>query len=246
MISPLRWYISAFPRCTVTKSSCVAQRTNAPLGMLPLSAEMSPRRFTNITDLAHVPARLSRKPHKPECSMIQHILPKPRPLSLFSPRRSPPSCLGSFSSVRLHRCMRNHDVHCRKLEPQQNRHDIAGIRPCPSCRPGPGSEAPPPIGSCRQRRPGARRLPGYRGASGSSCEPATKVSTTSGEWRSRWHAQRRHKCAQAVRRKCRVIPHVVILDNSCAKPSLHLALTGNCARLPKWPWTRSLATTSTE
>ena len=33
MTSPLRRYISAFPRCTVTDSSCIAQRTNAPLGM---------------------------------------------------------------------------------------------------------------------------------------------------------------------------------------------------------------------
>ena len=38
----LRRYISAFPRCTVTDSSCIAQRTNAPLGMRPLSAAMSP------------------------------------------------------------------------------------------------------------------------------------------------------------------------------------------------------------
>ena len=42
--------------------------------------------------LAHVPARLNRKRHKPECSMIRHILLKQRPLGLFSPRRSPPSC----------------------------------------------------------------------------------------------------------------------------------------------------------
>ena len=44
--------------------------------------------------LAHVPARLNRKRHKPESSMIRHILPEPCPLGLFSPRRSPPSCLG--------------------------------------------------------------------------------------------------------------------------------------------------------
>ena len=43
MTSPLRRYISAFPRCTVTDSSCIAQRTNAPLGMRPLSAAMSGR-----------------------------------------------------------------------------------------------------------------------------------------------------------------------------------------------------------
>ena len=46
--SPLRRYISASPRCTVTDSSYIAQRTNSPLGMRPLSAAMSPRRFTNL------------------------------------------------------------------------------------------------------------------------------------------------------------------------------------------------------
>ena len=43
---PLQRYISAFPRCTVTDSSCIAQRTNAPLGMRPLSAAMSPRHLS--------------------------------------------------------------------------------------------------------------------------------------------------------------------------------------------------------
>ena len=47
MTSPLRRYISAFPRCTVTDSSCIVQRTNSSLGKRPLSAAMSPRRFTN-------------------------------------------------------------------------------------------------------------------------------------------------------------------------------------------------------
>ena len=51
MTNPLRRYISAFPRCTVTvtDSSCIAHRTNAPFGMRPLSAAMSPKRFTNYT-----------------------------------------------------------------------------------------------------------------------------------------------------------------------------------------------------
>ena len=57
--------------------------------------------------------------------MNRHILPEPRPLGLHSPRRSPPSCLGSLTSVRLRRRMRNHDIHCRKLKPRQNRHDVA-------------------------------------------------------------------------------------------------------------------------
>ena len=58
-------------------------------------------------------------------SYNRHILPEPRPLGLFSPRRSPPSCLGSLSSLRLRRCVRNHDIHCRKLGPRQHRHDVA-------------------------------------------------------------------------------------------------------------------------
>ena len=36
---------AAFPRCIVADSSCIAQRTNAPLGMRPLSAATSPRRY---------------------------------------------------------------------------------------------------------------------------------------------------------------------------------------------------------
>ena len=47
----LRRYISAFPRCTVTDSSCIAQRTNAALGMPPLSAAMSPRLHLSDTVL---------------------------------------------------------------------------------------------------------------------------------------------------------------------------------------------------
>ena len=42
------------------------------------------------------------------------------------------------------------------------------IRPCPSFRPGPGSGAPSPIGSCRQRQTGARRFRGCHGVSGLS------------------------------------------------------------------------------
>ena len=57
--------------------------------------------------------------------MIRNILPEPRPLGPFSPRRSSPSCLGSLSSVRLCRRMRIHDIHCRKLKPRQGRHDVA-------------------------------------------------------------------------------------------------------------------------
>ena len=42
-----------------------------------------------------------------------------------SPRRSPPSCLGTLSSLRLRRRVRNHDMHCRKLKPRQHRHNVA-------------------------------------------------------------------------------------------------------------------------
>ena len=57
--------------------------------------------------------------------MIRSILPEPRPLGPFSPRRSPPSCLGSLSSVRLRRRVRNHAIYCRKLKQRQHRHDVA-------------------------------------------------------------------------------------------------------------------------
>ena len=104
-----------------------SQRIDAPLGMGPLSAVMSPRRFTNFTASLpmYPPACLNRKRHRPECSMIRNILPEPRPLGPFSPRRSLPSCLGSLSSVRLRRRVRNHGIHCRNLKPRQHRHDVA-------------------------------------------------------------------------------------------------------------------------
>ena len=81
--------------------------------------------------------------------------------------RSPHSCVNSRSSVRLLRRMRNHAIHCSKRKPPRCRPG-AGIQACPCCRPGPGSEAPPLIDICRQRRPGARRLPVYHGTCRSS------------------------------------------------------------------------------
>ena len=75
--------------------------------------------------LAYVPARLSRKRQKLKCGIIQHILPEPRVHDLFSPRRNQPSRLGSLSSVRFSRRLRNHDFHFRKLEPRQHRHNDA-------------------------------------------------------------------------------------------------------------------------
>ena len=57
--------------------------------------------------------------------MIWPILPESCPLGLLSPRRSPPSLRGSLSSVRIRRRMRNNDIHCRKREPLQHRHDVA-------------------------------------------------------------------------------------------------------------------------
>lgn len=38
--------------------------------------------------------------HKHECTMIRNILPEARPLDMFSPRRNPPSCLGSLRERR--------------------------------------------------------------------------------------------------------------------------------------------------
>ena len=70
-IIPPRRCISAFPRCTVctvTDSSCIAQRTNAAtVGCDVPKAVHELHRL-----LAHVPARLNRKRrkrHKPESSM---------------------------------------------------------------------------------------------------------------------------------------------------------------------------------
>jgi len=45
--------------------------------------------------------------HKPECSMIRNILPEARPLGMFSPRRNPPSCLGSLREWRGGGAMRS-------------------------------------------------------------------------------------------------------------------------------------------
>ena len=150
--------------------------------MRSLSAAMSPRRFRKLHRLlAHVTARLNRKRHKPECSMIRNIVPEPRPLGPFSPRRSPPSCLGSLSSVRLRRRVRNHDIHCRKPKLRQHRHDVApalafdhallaGHGPVARLRRRLAAD------DWQQRRPGARHLPGYRGASGSSWLPSRRPS----------------------------------------------------------------------
>ena len=65
-----------------------------------------------------------RDRQKSESSMIRQILPEPRPLGMFSPRRIPLSCLGSLRSIRVRRRMRSHHIHCRKLEPRQHRHDV--------------------------------------------------------------------------------------------------------------------------
>ena len=98
--------------------------------------------------------------------MIRHILTEPRPLGRFSPRRSPPSCLGSLSSVRLRRCMRNHDIHCRKLEPRQHRHSVGPVLAFDhALLAGQG-----PVARLR------RRLAGYHGASGLSCLPSRRPS----------------------------------------------------------------------
>ena len=58
--------------------------------------------------------------------MIQHFLTEPRPLGLFSPRRSPPSYLGSLCSVRLRKRMCNHGIHC-VLDRQQSRDVIPAL-----------------------------------------------------------------------------------------------------------------------
>ena len=47
MTSPLRRYISAFPRCTVTDSNCIAHRTNAPIGSV-LPAGTVAQRFGRV------------------------------------------------------------------------------------------------------------------------------------------------------------------------------------------------------
>ena len=63
--SPLRWYISAFPLSTETDRSCIAQRTNAPLGIRPLSVEQCPLSNSQTAPLlAYAPARLHCKRHR--------------------------------------------------------------------------------------------------------------------------------------------------------------------------------------
>ena len=53
-------------RCTVTDSNCITQRTNALLGMRPLAAAMSPRRFTNFT--ASLPMTRTSRSHTAQTS----------------------------------------------------------------------------------------------------------------------------------------------------------------------------------
>ena len=67
-----------FPLCTVTDSSCITQRTNAPLGMRPLSAATLPGRSTDSCLLALVPARLHCKRHQSDCGMNWLILNRVR------------------------------------------------------------------------------------------------------------------------------------------------------------------------
>ena len=143
MTSPLRRYISAFPRCTVTDSSCIAQRTNAPLGKRRVSAAMSPRWFKNFRLLAHVFARLKREQHQPECGMIRHTLPEPRPLSQPSPQSTQLSWQAKQRTTSQTHAQPRHVL-------QQARASAAP----PRCRPG--------AGICRQIRPGTRHLPGHR------------------------------------------------------------------------------------
>ena len=170
--SPLRLCISALPSApsptALHRPAHKCTLANAPT----LSCDVPKAVHKPHSPLAHVPSRLNRKRHIPDSIMIWHILPEQCPLGLFSPRRSQLSFLGSLSRVGLSRRMLNHDIHCRKLKQCQHR---PGIKPCPACRPGPCSEAPPPIGSCRQR-PGARSLPGYHCASGSSWLPSRRLS----------------------------------------------------------------------
>ena len=110
--------------------------------------------------------------------MIWHTLPEPRPLGIFSPCRSPPSFLGSLSSVRLRRCMRNHAHHCRKLELRQNRHDgTPALAFDPALLSGQG-----PVERLRRRLAVSGRDDQNQGvchddASWSSCPPCKHVCT---------------------------------------------------------------------
>ena len=56
MTSPLRRYISAFPRCTVTDSSCIAQRAE-------MSISFDVRGFTLGTFATRPPPHLDVAPH---------------------------------------------------------------------------------------------------------------------------------------------------------------------------------------
>ena len=137
---------AALPSAQMHPWQCAHSQLRCPLGGSRTSLPPCPCTRTS-----------TRKRHKPESSMIRHIwhpahiLPEPRPLGLFSPRRSPPSCLGSLSSVRLRRHMHNHNIHIRKLEPRQCRHDVA-----PALAFNHALLAGQDPGSCRQRRPRAR------------------------------------------------------------------------------------------
>ena len=119
--------------CPLLPISFLALSLSQPFHVVNLQARPGTAAVRSYTSLPQcwrmaamqtVPARLNRKRHRSEYSMIRHILPEPRPLGMFSRRRSPPSCLDSLSSVRLRRRIRHHDIHCRMLEPRQHRHIV--------------------------------------------------------------------------------------------------------------------------
>ena len=149
---------------------------NAPLGKHPLLAAPSCDALMAVHErprlLAYVHTRLHRDRHKAERSTayrtMYHILPEPRPLGLLSPR-------GCVQLCRRTRSQPLQQVRAAFAPPQ--RRPGVGIQSGPSNRPGICSDVPPPIGSSWQRGSGARRLPGYHGASGSSWVPPRRPST---------------------------------------------------------------------
>ena len=130
MTSELRKYIVAFPFL-----NCHRQQLHRP-----------PRTFA----LAKRCLQPGSRPSLPPCyctgtsppltaqTCVQCILPEPCPLGPFSPCCSPPSFLGSLSSVLRRRRTRIKVIHYRKLAPRQVRHNVAAAlgfnHGCPSFR----------------------------------------------------------------------------------------------------------------
>ena len=109
------------PECrNVTNRRCMAH---------PWECGHSQLRFTNFTFTASLPMPMYPVVSTAKTGMQHDPAHPPCTASAWSVQTSPQSTQLSWQPERRMTCVceviRNHDVHCRKLEPRQNRHDVA-------------------------------------------------------------------------------------------------------------------------